>query len=138
MEKIKVLIGWSENNYSACTDDYDRLGGIVVATGKTFDDIKNEFQSALKFHVQGCIEDGDALPEWLKSGNYELEYQMSVSALLHHLEGIVTHSAIARATGINQKQIGHYASGYRKPRPAQRKRIVNGIHNISRELAAVV
>jgi len=114
------------------------LGGLVVATGKTFDDIKKAFLSALKFHIQGCIADGDALPKWLQSGNYELEYQFSAAALLHRLDGIVTRSAIARATGINQKQISHYASGYRKPRPAQRKRIVNGIHHISNELASVV
>jgi predicted RNase H-like HicB family nuclease len=138
MEKIKVLVSWSENNYSACTDDYSSLNGVIIATGKTFDKLKAEFQSAIKYHIDGCLSDGDVLPEWLKNGNYELDYELQTSALLHRLDGLVTRSAIARITGINEKQIGHYASGIRNPRPKQRQRIINGIHSISRELASVV
>ncbi|MDR3340022.1 MAG: CopG family transcriptional regulator [Candidatus Symbiothrix sp.] len=138
MEKIKVMVGWSGNNYSAGTDDYENLNGIVLVTHKTFDGLKKEFDSALQFHIEGCLSDGDILPEWLKNGDYELDYILETSALLHRLDGILTRSAISRATGINEKQIGHYASGYRKPRPAQREKIINGIHSISRELASVV
>ena len=138
MEKIKVFVGWSEKNYSAATNDYDRLNGIVIATGVTFEKLQKEFQSALQFHIEGCLEDGDKLPEWLSSGQYELDYILETSALIHSLDGILTRSAIARATGINERQIGHYASGHRTPRPQQRERIVNGIHTISRELASVV
>jgi hypothetical protein len=65
-------------------------------------------------------------------------FTLEISALLHSLDGILTRSAIARATGINERQIGHYASGHRTPRSAQRERIINGIHAISRELESVV
>jgi len=138
MEKITVFIGWAEKNYSAYTDDFERLGGVVVATGKTLEAVKKEFQSALLFHIEGCKEDGDNIAEWLLSGQYEIEYTLETSALLHNFDGIITRAAIARATGINERQIGHYASGIRNPRPMQRKRIVAGLHKISRELASVV
>jgi hypothetical protein len=138
MDKIKILVGWSGNNYSACTDNYDTINGIVLVTHKTFEGLKQEFESALKFHIEGCISDGDVLPEWIVEGRYEPEYVLETSALLHRLDGILTRSAIARATGINEKQISHYASGYRNPRPAQREKIIRGIHSISRELASVV
>jgi predicted RNase H-like HicB family nuclease len=138
MEKIKVSVCWSDRNYSACTKDYDNLGGLIVATGKTLDSLKENFESALQFHIKGCLSDSDAIPEWLKTGNYELNYFLETSALLHRLDGVLTRSAIARATDINEKQIGHYASGYRNPRPAQREKIISGIHSISRELASVV
>ena len=137
MEKITVFIGWAEKNYSAHTDDFDTLNGVIAATGKTLDNVKKEFTSALQFHIDSCKEDGDELPEWLLSGQYEIEYKLETSALLHAFDGILTRVALARATGINQRQIGHYASGIRNPRPAQRKRIVDGIHKISRELALV-
>ncbi len=137
MEKIKVSISWSGNNYCANSHG-DNLNGIVVSTHKTLEGVKNEFESALQFHIEGCLEDGDKLPEWIVSGNYELEYTTEVSALLHSLDGILTRSAIARVSGINERQIGHYASGYRIPRPQQREKIINGIHNISRELAMVM
>jgi hypothetical protein len=138
MEKIKVLVGFENKNYSATTDDYSRLNGIVIATGNSFDKLKKEFESALKFHIEGCVEDGDALPQWLLSGNYEIEYELTTSALLHSLDGILTRAAIARVSGINERQLGHYALGIRNPRPEKRKQIVNGIHQISRELASVV
>ena len=137
MEKIKVSISWSGNNYCAHAQG-DDLNGIVVSTHKTLEGVKNEFQSGLQFHIEGCLEDSDKLPEWVVSGNYELEYVTEVSALLHSLDGILTRSAIARVSGINERQIGHYASGHRTPRSQQREKIINGIHTISRELAMVM
>jgi hypothetical protein len=137
MEKIKVRVSWSEHNYSCVADD-KVLNGVVVVTNKTLEGLKKDCQESIQFHIEGCTMDGDKLPDWLLRGEYELDYVLETSALLHRLDGILTRSAIARATGINERQIGHYASGYRNPRPNQRKRIINGIHSISQELASVV
>jgi len=137
MQKIKVKIGWSGNNYSCVADDA-ALNGIVVVTNKTVQGLKNDFNESLQFHIEGCLEAGDKLPEWLVAGDYEIEYITEISALLHSLDGILTRSAIARVSGINVQQIGHYAAGIRTPRPLQRNRIVNAIHNISKELASVM
>jgi len=137
MRKIQVKIGWSGDNYDCVADD-TALNGIVIDTHETLDGLKKDFPESLQFHIEGCLRSGDILPEWLTSGQYELDYILETSALIHSLDGILTRSAIARATGINEKQIGHYASGHRKPRPQQRAKIINGIHAISRELAAVV
>ena len=38
-----------------------------------------------------------------------------------------TNAALLRITGINERQLWQYASGIRKPRPAQRKRIEEGL-----------
>ena len=137
MEKIKVSISWSGNNYCANAQG-DYMNGVIAATYKTLEGVKQEFQSALQFHIEGCLEDGDELPEWLAKGDYEVEYITEVSALLHSLDGILTRSAISRVSGINERQIGHYASGHRTPRLPQREKIITGIHRISKELASVV
>jgi len=137
MEKIQVKIGWSGDNYS-CVSDSPALNGVIVVTNKTLEGLKKDFEEGLKFHMEGCLQDNDLLPEWLVSGRYELDYILGTSALIHSLDGILTRSAIARVSGINERQIGHYASGHRTPRPQQREKIVNGIHAISRELASVV
>jgi hypothetical protein len=138
MEKIKVQVAWANKNYSAVTDDYGALNGIIVATGATFEKLQKEFESALKFHIEGCVSDGDSLSEWLLSGNYEIEYELTISALLHRLDGVLTRSAIARVSGINERQLGHYALGIRNPRTEKRQQIINAIHSISNELASVV
>ena len=137
MEKIKVSISWSGNNYCAFAQG-DYLRGLIAATHKTLEGVKQKFQSALQFHIEGCSDDGDELPKWLAEGNYELEYITEISALLHSLDGILTRSAIARVSGINERQIGHYASGHRSPRLPQREKIITGIHKISKELALVM
>ena len=63
---------------------------------------------------------------------------MNVAALIRMCEPLVSIAAISRATGINQHQLSHYATGLKNPRPKQRERIVDGIHKIGRELLAVV
>jgi hypothetical protein len=137
MEKINVFISWSGDNY--CADAHgDDLNGIIIETHKTMEGLKKDFPETLQFHIECCLKSGDILPEWLTSGQFELNYILETSALLHSLDGILTRSTIARISGINQRQIGHYASGHRAPRPQQREKIINGIHAISRELASVV
>jgi predicted RNase H-like HicB family nuclease len=135
MEKIHVKIGWSGDNYS-CVAEHSALNGVILVTGKTLDEIKEDFQESLQFHIEGCIQDGDKLPEWLTGGNYELCYTVEVSALIHRLDGILTRSSIARVSGIKKRQIELYASGYRVPRPQQKEKIINAIHSIGRELVS--
>jgi hypothetical protein len=137
MQKIIVKVGWSGKNYS-CVADHPVLNGIIIVTGKTLEGLKKAFRESLQFHIEGCEKDGDVFPEWLLSGDYELSYELLTSALLHSLDGILTRSAIARVTKINERQLGHYASGMRNPRPKQRQRIIDGIHEISRELSSIV
>ncbi|MDR2773357.1 MAG: CopG family transcriptional regulator [Tannerella sp.] len=137
MEKVNVTISWYGKNYCASLAA-DMIGGVVVSTNKTLEGVKKSFAEALQFHIEGRTQDEDVLPEFIRSGEYELNYIKNTSALLHSLDGTLTRSAIARATGINERQIGHYASGHRTPRPKQRQKIIDGIHSISRELASVV
>ena len=55
------------------------------------------------------------------------------------LDHFLVNSAIAlsRITGINYRQLWHYASGMCKPRPAQRKRIEDGLHRLGHELLSI-
>ncbi len=135
MEKIKVIVAWEEHNYSAVCDS---VNGLVIDTNKDLEKLKKSFRTGFDFHIKSSLEDGDELPDFIKQGNYELEFDLQVSALLHSLDGVLTRSALARTTGINEKQLGHYMSGYRKPRADKRRRIVEGIHKIGKQLTAVV
>lgn len=136
MKKLKVIIGWEEKNYSALCDDKD-INGIVVDVHKDLEELKKSFAEGLKFHIEGCVEDGDPIPEYLQNGEYELDFELQVSALLHKFDGVLTRSALSRVTGINERQLGHYMSGYRKPRPEKKEQILAGIRSIGKELASV-
>ena len=132
MRTIKVLVSWLEN-YGACSDHV--LG--CVATHKTLEGVKNAYSESLRWHLDAMRADGDEIPIALQ-GEYELEFELNTQALLHYFDGVLTRSAIARVTGINERQLGHYATGHRNPRPAQRKKIIEGIHRIGNEFNSVV
>jgi hypothetical protein len=98
--------------------------------------MKKNIKEAIEFHIESSLEDGDIIPEVFK-GEYELEFRLSIEALLNAYSDIFTKAALSRITGINQRQLWHYASGMRKPRPMQRKRIESGLHRLGAELLTI-
>ncbi len=137
MEKIHVKVDWCEKNYGAVTE-CEALNGVVAVTAKTYDGLMADLTEAVRLHVEGCVADGDTLPEWLAKGEYEFDVELGTSALLRRCEQFTSLAAISRASGISQQQLSHYANGLKTPRPVQRKRIVEGIHRIGRECLEVV
>ena len=136
MEKIIVNVQWCDKNFGASLGE--NVPGAVVLTAGTYEELQREVPETLRFHIEGMIEDGDDVPQWLRDGEYELEYNLvDVPTLLHVYGPFVTLAAISRATGINQRQLSHYANGIKRPRAQQRQRIVDGLHKIGRELLTV-
>jgi transcriptional regulator with XRE-family HTH domain len=62
---------------------------------------------------------------------------MDVESLLDYFDGILTQTALSRLTGINIKQLNHYARGKSKPRPAQIRKIEQGLHKLGVELMEI-
>ena len=130
MEKVIVKISHSGRNFGAYLPSLDGC----VATGATREEIIQNISDAVKFHVEGSLEDNDPLPKVFIDGNYELVYQFDTAAVLATYKGIFTNAGFERITGINQRQIQHYTTGHRKPRPAQAKKIQQSLHKLGSEL----
>lgn len=131
MKHISVQIEWSGDNFSAGSGE---VHGIVFATGSSLQDVKKKFESALKLHIAGALEDGEKVPSHIIKGNYKLEYHLRASAMLHLADGLITRSALSRVTGINEKQLSHYLTGHRKAKAEQDKKIADGIIAIKRQI----
>jgi predicted RNase H-like HicB family nuclease len=129
METIKVTIDWLDN-YGAVSE----LITGCVATSESIDDVKKAYASVLEFHLEGLSP--DEVPESLKGG-YVLEFELTIRALLHQLDGVITRAAISRASGINERQLYHYMAGIRTPRTENRMKILSAIHDIGQQLIAV-
>lgn len=136
MQKLIIHVGWSGKNF-CCGLSSEDINGTVVVTDKSLSKVKADFEESLRWHIEGCIADGDNLPAYIVNGEYELEYELDTAALLRNAELFTTMAAISRATGINQKLLSHYANALKIPRPAQRQRIVDGLHMIGRQFLAV-
>ena len=133
--KLKVDVSWSGKNF--CCAWSDDAAGTVVATAKTLEKLKEDFAESLKFHIEGCVADGDVLPQYLVDGDYQLEYVLDIVALLRDAETYTTMAALSRACGINPKQLSHYITGQKRPRKEQRQRIVSGLHLIGSRILAL-
>jgi predicted RNase H-like HicB family nuclease len=132
MEKILATVGMTENNYSAFVIIGD---GIAVATGKTFEKLKKQMRSAVEFHLDGMREDGDDIPQAFN--DYELVFKFDPESLLLYYKRIFTNSALKKLTGINDRELQHYASGKTKPQPAQSRQITKALHDLGKELLGV-
>ena len=132
MEKVVVEIYYTGNNY--CAHAPALMGCVSTAT--TLDEMKKNIKEAIVFHVETSLEENNFIPEVFK-GHYELEFKISTEVLLNAYSNIFTKAALSRITGINERQLWHYASGMRKPRPAQRKRIEDGLHRLGEELIKI-
>ena len=132
MKKVVVNIYYTGNNFNAYAP---ALTGCV-STAATLDEMKKNIKEAIEFHVESSLTDNEFIPD-VFNGEYELEFILSTEALLNAYSDIFTKAALSRITGINERQLWHYASGMRKPRPAQRKRIEDGLHRLGEELLAV-
>ena len=132
MEKVIVEVSYTGNNYSA---HIPILPGCVT-TGSSLIEIRKHINEIVPFHIEGMQEDKDEYP-CIFDGKYEFTYKLSAEALINEFSGIFTKSALSRVTGINERQLWHYAAGVRHPRQVQRRRIVDGLHKLGKELLSV-
>lgn len=132
MEKVVVTVEVTENNYAAYLQD---LPGCV-STGKTFGELKANIKEAVIGHLDISREFGDEILG-IFSGEYELIFRFDAQSLLQHYRGIFTNAALERISGVNQRQLQHYASGKSRPRSEQAKKIENALHRLGEELLAV-
>ena len=135
MQKIDVKVDWSRKNYGGGWGN--PVLGIILSTGDTWEEFMKDFEEALDFHIEGMMEHGDQLPQWAVERDYEIEYRMTVSALLHRALEYTTLEAISRASGLKRSVLKRYANCDVCPREAQREKIVAALKKISADLMAL-
>ncbi len=127
MKQVKITIERSEDAFWTYAEQIEGVSGA----GDTVEEAK---QSVLE-----SIEIQKELGNWPKAlgENYNVVYKFDTESLLNYFKGVFTHAAFERITGINQRQLQHYATGHRKPRPQQAKKIEAALHKLGNELLAV-
>lgn len=133
MERLTIDTAKSQRGYS-CTCKL--LPGWLVAYEGDFEGFRKYVEESIAFRLEAAREDGESYPA-VFDGEYELEYKFDVQSLLEAYRGIFSFSALQTITGINQKQLSHYAAGISKPRRAQADKIAHGLHKLADELRYV-
>jgi predicted RNase H-like HicB family nuclease len=130
MATIKIIIEKSSDYYNAYAENCEGVYGA----GDTVDKAKTNAFEGLELLKETRPE--NEWPEILK-GDYDIEYKFDAQSFLTYYAGVFSKPALEKLTGINQKQLHHYATGLRKPREAQRKKIETALHKLGSELMAV-
>lgn len=133
MKKVRVNVAKTPDGFCANLDIID--GFIVAVTGSVVD-LKREVIESIEFYVDCAKKDNEEYPAVFDTV-YELEYKFTIESLLFFYKKIIGFSALEQLTGINQRQLNHYASGLSKPLPKQAKKIETAFHRLGQDLLAV-
>jgi len=128
MKTVKIIIEKTKDMYSSYAENVEGIYGA----GDTVAEAKNSIINAIDLYKKYNTDRPSIL-----NGKYALTFKFDTQSLLNYYKGVFTQAALERITGINQKQIQHYATGLKKPRAAQTKKIETALHKLGSELMAV-
>ena len=134
MTKIEIHVDWVPSNFCARPVNEEIA---CVATGKTLEEVQQNIQEALEFHIEGLRENNEHVPADLRGALLPM-FHLSTRAQLKYADRYITRKALARETGIAEQQLSHYANGQRHPRPEMQRRITSGIQSIIHRLALIL
>ncbi len=129
MKTVRAILSKGPDDFGAWLED---LKGVYGA-GETANEALRSLMESMALYAK---HNADA-PAWLKNDAYRMRYKFDAESILNYYKGIFTNAALERITGINQKQIQHYASGIKKPRPEQLRKIEIAFKKLGAELTAV-
>jgi predicted RNase H-like HicB family nuclease len=128
MEKIIVTIAKGDSSYAAWIDSIPGIYG----QGDTVDDAKKELSEGLFLYVKH----NEDVPEILKH-DFSFEYRFDIPSFLEYYSKIFSKPALEHITGINQKQLFHYASGLRKPSERTVEKMDSAFRRFAGEMSQV-
>lgn len=132
MKKLKAIIEFADNNYSAYLENVDGFMGI----GKTIEGVKKSLLENIEFTIEGMKNNGIEIPDCFK-GDYIIYFAFDVTTFLQVYGRIINKAGLEKLTGINQKQLWHYASGKKKPRKETIKKISDSVHILAEDLMKI-
>lgn len=131
MKTVEVIVENAGNNLSAYIE-----GAPVITVGNDVKEIEKNMKEAVDLYLDSCKEMNIAPVEVLQ-GEFTLKFKIDAATFINYYSSIFTKAALSRITGINERQLWHYAAGVHKPRKQQLEKIQKGINALTEELAAI-
>lgn len=130
--KALVIIEKDEKGYTAFTDN---LSTVLHGSGSTVEEAKEELMAGYKDIILYYEDEGKSVPDEFKDLSFEFKYD--ISAFFNAFD-FLNASKFAERIGISPSLMRHYKSGDTYISSFQAKRIESGLHQIGRELLAVM
>ena len=131
MKTVEVIVEHAGKNLSAYIE-----GAPIITVGNDIKDIEKNMKEAVDLYLESC-NDLNIYRGEIFDGEFELKFKIDAATFINYYSGIFTKAALSRITGINERQLWHYAAGVHKPRRKQLEKIQKGIQLLTKELSAI-
>ena len=127
MKTVEVVVEHAGKNLSAYIE-----GAPIITVGNSMAEIESNMREAIDLYLEDNPNPVDIL-----SGEFELNFKIDAATFINYYSNIFTKAALSRKTGINERQLWHYAAGVHKPRKQQLEKIQQGIRALTKELSSI-
>ena len=133
MNYIKAFVEIGKNGkYSVYVDlDDNTLNYGIHGNGNTVREAMDDFSSAYKAMKKLYHQEGKHFIE------ADFEFHYDTASFLQYYSNKFTLAGLQNITGVNQRQLSHYVTGYRKPSIKTVRKIENSLHVFAKELSQV-
>lgn len=131
MRAVEVIVENAGDNLSAYIE-----GAPVMTVGNDVKVIEKNMKEAVELYLESC-KDMNIAPVEVLQGEFTLKFKIDAATFINYYSSIFTKAALSRITGINERQLWHYAAGVHKPRKQQLEKIQRGINALTEELSAI-
>ncbi len=132
MKKIKVIVEWASDG-GVCAFMVDEM---FAGMGGTVEAAVADMRDGVKFYIEVAKEMGFPYKPDLDR-DFEVELEYDAVSMLKYAREFIKGTKLAELTGIPAAQLGRYANDKAKPRPAQRKKIVEALHKFATPFYAI-
>lgn len=127
MKTVEVIVEHAGKNLSAYIEN-----APIITVGNDIKEIESNMKEAIELYLE---DNPNPCP--VLSGEFELKFKIDAATFINYYSNIFTKAALSRITGINERQLWHYAAGVHKPRKTQLAKIQNGIKTLTTELSSI-
>ena len=127
MKTVEVIVEHAGKNLSAYIE-----AAPIITVGNSMAEVEFNMREAIDLYLEDNPNPVDIL-----SGEFELNFKIDAATFINYYSNIFTKAALSRITGINERQLWHYAAGVHKPRKQQIEKIQQGIRALTKELSSI-
>ncbi|MDO7888168.1 type II toxin-antitoxin system HicB family antitoxin [Hymenobacter cheonanensis] len=122
-KRIAITVERTGTGYSAYANDYG-----IATVGDTYAELKSNALEAVNLYME-ATEQKPVTAE-------QLQITLDLPQFFTFFK-VINASALAARVGMPQSLLAQYVSGHKKPSPKQVTRILDGVREVGRELAAL-
>ena len=121
-KRIKLIVEKTDTGFSAFAEDYP-----VYTTGRTIQNLIDNALEAANFYFE---------EDQIMITKDNLKFEIDFKQFFQYYK-VINAKFLADKIGMNPTLLSQYVKGHKKPSDAQTKKILNGIHQIGKELSEI-